>query len=352
REANKLVRMPNGQYEFIRRQVTIANGEKLIAVALVPIRREYFVFNQNLQKEFVNYPQADKNVIMTDQLTDYPVSSSVGKILFYLHTPALTEKDDTNWLTVTLNIIAIVLLLIVVHHTAHYFSITYGYLSGISFLVGTIVLLRGLTYVFPGLLNVRQYDIFDPSIYSSSRVLNSLGDLLINAFLFCWIVLFIRVEVGEKRFSLSKNKSWYWFMVSVPLVILVTITFVFAGIIQTLISDAKISFNVTNFFSLVNIYSLGGFIVLATLSLSYFFLSQVILQLISPLAVERRYLLQIIIAVSGLLLLTIIRSTTFVQLNIYVLIWLLGYTWFMDRQIFSGSGFKLAVSEVLVWLFI
>ena len=352
KESNKIVNQPSGQYEFIRRQVTIANGQKLTAVALIPVHREYYLEVTNLKKEFIGYPQADKNLTMTDRATDYPVRSTVGKTLFYLQMPTLSEKDDTNWLTVTLNIIAIVLMLIVVHNTAHYFSITYGYLAGISFLVGTIVFLRGLTYFFPALLNVRQYDIFDPTIYSSSRVLNSLGDLLINAFLFCWIVLFIRVEVGEKRFSLNRGKSWYWVTISVPLFILVATTFVFAGIIQTLISDAQISFNVTNFFSLLNIYSLGGFIVLATLSLSYFFLSQVILQLISPLIVRQRYLLFAIIAICGLLLLTVIRSTSFVQLNIYVLLWLLAYTWFMDRQIFSGSGFKLAISEVLVWLFL
>ncbi len=352
KEANKLVRLPNGQYEFVRRQVTIANGEKLIAVALIPIRREYFIEFNNLRKEFINYPQADKMVSITDRPTDYPVSSTVGKTLFYLQSRTLTQKDDTNWLTVTLNIIAIVLLLIVLHNTAHYFSITYGYLTGISVLIGTIVVLRALTYFFPSLLNVRQYDIFDPSVYSSSRVLNSLGDLLINAFLFCWIVLFIRVEVGEKRFSLTRNKSWYWIVVTVPIVILVATTFIFAGIIQTLISDAHISFNVTNFFSLLNIYSLGGFIVLATLSLSYFFLSQVILQLISPLIVGRRYTLFVIIAVSGLLLLTVISSTAFVELNIYVLLWLLAYIWFMEQQVISGGDLRLAISEVLIWLFI
>ncbi len=352
KEANKLVRMPNGQYEFVRRQVTIADGEKLIAVALIPIRREYYIEMKNLKKEFVNYPQADKSVSITDRATDYPVNSTVGKTLFYLQPRTMIERDETNWLTITLNIIAIVLLLIVLHNTAHYFSTTYGYLTGISFLIGTIVLLRALTYFFPSLLNVRQYDIFDPSVYSSSKVLNSLGDLLINAFLFCWIVLFIRVEVGEKRFSLTKNKSWFWVVVTVPIVILVATTFIFAGIIQTLISDAHISFNVTNFFSLLNIYSLGGFIVLATLSLSYFFLSQVILQLISPLIKGHRYMLFGIIAVSGLLLLTVIRSTAFVELNIYVLLWLLAYIWFMERQVISGGDLRLAISEVLIWLFI
>ena len=42
------------------------------------------------------------------------------------------------------------------------------------------------------LLNLRQFELFDPSIYSSSFVLKSLGDLLINSFLFCWIILFVR----------------------------------------------------------------------------------------------------------------------------------------------------------------
>ena len=41
-----------------------------------------------------------------------------------------------------------------------------------------------------------------------------------------------------------------------------------------------------------------------------------------------------------------------VELDIYVLIWLLGYVWLMQRRIFFDLRFRLNVSEVLFWLFI
>jgi two-component system, NtrC family, nitrogen regulation sensor histidine kinase NtrY len=350
-EINELVKLSNGEYECIRRQVTVAN-RKLLVLALVLVRREYYIEIKNLKKEFANYPQAEKSVSISASQTGYPVNSITGKTLFFLQAKFVSERDNTNWLTITLNVIAIILLLIIVHNTAHYFSVRFGYLTGTLFLIGMVLVLRGLTYTFPSLLYLRQYEVFDPAIYSSSMVLNSLGDLLVNSFLFCWIVLFIRREVGEKRFSLTRNKNWYWVVLILPVLLMVVTTFVFASIIKSLISDARISFNVTNFFSLVNISSLGGFIVLATLSLSYFFLSQVILQLISPLLKGRKYTLFIIIAISGLLLLTFIQSYSFVQLNIYVLIWLLLYVWFMQQHIVTGNDFKFAISEVLVWLFV
>ncbi len=351
-EINELVKLANGQYECVRRQVTIEADRKLVAIALIPVRREYYLGFANLKKEFVNYPQGEKSVSISAAQTDYPVKSITGKTLFFLQAKFISEKDNTNWLTITLNIIAILLLLIIVHNAAHYFSIAYGYLVGIFFLIGIVLLLRGLTYFFPSVLNLRQYDLFDPVIYSSSLVLSSLGDLLINAFLFCWIVLFIRREVGEKRFSLSKKKSWYWVALILPVILLVVTTFVFASIIKSLIADARISFNVINFFSLVNINSLGGFIVLATLSLSFFFLSQVILQLISPLLKKSKYILFILISIIGLILLTFVRSYSFVQLNIYVLLWLLAYVWFMQQHIIAANGFRISISEVVIWLFI
>src|SRR5665811_373727 len=50
--------------------------------------------------------------------------------------------------------------------------------------------------------------------------------------------------------------------------------------------------------------------------------------------------------------LTIIHSYSFVQLNIYVLLWLLAYVWFMQQHIIAGNHLRLGISEVLVWLFI
>ncbi len=355
-QINDLVKLINGRYECVRRQITIEGNKKVIALALILVHREYYLENPQLKREFVNYPQAEKSVNISASQTDYPVKSITGKTLFYLQAKFVAEKEDANWVTVALNIIAIILLLIIVHNAAHYFSTTYGYLKGILFLIGMALFLRSIVYFFPGLLSLRQYELFDPGIYSSSIILNSLGDLLINAFLFCWIVLFIRREVGERRFNFSISTIWYWVALILPVLILVVTTFVFSSIIKSLIANSgtnsRISFNVTNFFSLVNINSLGGFVVLATLSLSFFFLSQIVLQVISPLLKNRRYILFILIAIAGLILLSVIRSYSFVQLNIYVLLWLLAYVWFMQQHMMISSNFKMAISEVLVWLFI
>src|ERR1700759_4291504 len=54
----------------------------------------------------------------------------------------------------------------------------------------------------------------------------------------------------------------------------------------------------------------------------------------------------------GLGLLTFIHNTDTVELDIFVLLWLLGYVWLMQRRIFFDLRFRLNVSEVLFWLFI
>ena len=75
------------------------------------------------------------------------------------------------------------LLLVVIHNMAHALVERYTRLAGISFLVITILVLRIMTYYFPGIFHFRQYELFDPTIYSSNFILRSLGDLLINALL-------------------------------------------------------------------------------------------------------------------------------------------------------------------------
>jgi two-component system, NtrC family, nitrogen regulation sensor histidine kinase NtrY len=351
KENNRLVTLQNGQYVLIRDSLKLKDERKLLAVALLPVRKEYYVENKNLKREFVHYPQAEKNILISADTTEHKIKNAAGKTLFYLQQKFIAPGENSNWLTLTLNILGLLLLLIVVHNGAHAISEKYGYLSGILCLSGLVVIIRGLTYYLPYLINVKEYGLFDPSIYSSSRVLNSLGDLMVNAFLFCWIVLFIRREVGNKRFVLSEKKTWKWVALLFPLILLVGITFIFADIIKSLIADAKISFNVTNVFTLDE-YSFAGFVVLGTLALSYFFLTQVIIQLISPLLPKRKYALFVLVAIIGLILLTFIRNTSFIELNIYVLIWLLAYLWFMQFQLIPPDGFRMAISEVLVWLFI
>jgi len=351
-DGNYFVYLSNGQYEYIRRTIAMGPHRSLLFAALIPIRWQYYISPENLQPEFVGSSSAENRVRITALKTEFPVKSSFGNVLFYLQKiPGYHAAKFSGFLLSTI-LIGVLLILVLIHNAAHSISEKFGRYTGIVFLTLIVLILRGFLYYFPDFLQLRQYELFDPTIYSSNFVLKSLGDLLINALLFCWIVLFIKQEIDEYALPLL-NRAWKrWLLVGVVLVVTVLSTFVFADIVQSLVADARISFNVTNFFSL-NSYSFIGFIVLAAMALSYFFFTQILLRLIRVnIKSGSMMVIYIIIAFTGLSLLSFSHDTSKVELNIYVLLWLLVYVWIMLRNLFSGLNYRLNVSEVLFWLFV
>ena len=272
--------LSNGQFEIIKRSFDQVVPYPLTVIALIPVRWQYYISPENLPPEFVGFPSADNRVRISLSPTAFPVNNLAGKPLFYLQkTESYHAAKYSVFLLMTI-LIAVLVLLVIVHNMAHAISEKYGRMAGILFLTFTVLIIRIIIYNFPGILHLRQYELFDPTIYGSNFVLRSLGDLLINAMLFCWIVLFVRQEIGEYTLPLFKRISGMrWFMIGCTMGVLVIITFLFADIVQSLVADARISFNVTNFFSLT-IYSFVGFIILAALALSYFFFTQILLRLV------------------------------------------------------------------------
>lgn len=351
-DGNYFVYLSNGQYEFIKKTLSGGNNKPLLFIALIPVRFEYYISPPNLKPEFVGSTSAENRVRITGTPTDFSVTSSFGNILFYLQRVEGYHAVKYSGPLLSIIFIGILLVFALIHNAAHSVSEKFGRYTGIVFLTVVVLFMRGFVYYFPDFLHLRQYELFDPTVYSSNFVLKSLGDLLINALLFCWIVLFIKQEIDEYALPLL-NRAWKrWLLVGVVLVITVLSTFVFADIVQSLVADARmISFNVTNFFSL-NSYSFIGFIVLAAMALSYFFFTQIMLRLIRVNLRSGSMAIYIIIAFAGLTLLTFSHDTAKVELNIYVLVWLLLYVWIMLRNLFSGLNYRLNVSEVLFWLFV
>ena len=347
----QLVRLQNGQYECIRKLIPLAR-EQLLLIAMIEVRKEYFVQNSNLSSQFAGFPSAESSVAITETETAYPVRSISGKLLFYLQPRNVSADSSANEWAIVLDIIGIVLLLIAVHSAANSIAETYGFVRGLIFLAGTVIGLRMLTYMFSDTLAWSEFELFDPGIYSSSLLLPSLGDLLINSLLFCWILLFIyRKSVGMNLQAFQQH--WLkWPLVAVGAFLLVSITFSFAIIIRSLIADAaRISFNVTNFFSLDE-YSFWGFVVLATLALSYFLASSVILRVLAPLLRNNAYYLYAFLAAFGLLLITFIQSGNIVELNLFVLVWLIGYTWLLRQPLLITKDHRWSVSVLLLWIFL
>ena len=350
-DTNTFQRLANGYYEVIKRTVFLPQKGSIIVLGMIPVRWEYYIPFANLPNVFVGNNYAENKVKITPQETDFPVRSKLGQTLFFLERIQMQETSKMGWVTIVFIITGILLILYFLQQVASEISRQISWWRGILFLVSAVIFLRAFTYFFPDVLQLRRFELFDPTIYSTSFLMASLGDLLINSFLFCWTMLFVRRELDESYFLPSKNKIIQWIKVIATLFILVGTTFFVASLIRSLIIDAKISFNVTNFFSL-SVYSVVGFIVLACLALGYFYLSQTLLQIIHPSFKQFPLAMYALSTTMGLLLLSINSSSGKSQLYLFVMVWLLLYMWLLHLKIFGGSKFKLSASEVLFWLFI
>jgi two-component system, NtrC family, nitrogen regulation sensor histidine kinase NtrY len=350
-DGDYFVTLSNGQFEIVKQTFNQMIPYPLTVIALIPVHWQYFISTDNLKPAFVGFSDAENRVRITQNPTTFPVKNHNGQTLFYLVRTVSYHAAKYSLLLLFVVFIGVLLFLVVIHNMAHAIVEKYSRLKGIVFLVVVILCCRILTYYFPGIFHFRQYELFDPTIYSSNFILRSLGDLLINALLFCWIVFFIRQEIGQYRFPLLRGFAKRGLVILVTMLILVTTTFLFADIVQSLLTDARISFNVTKAFSLT-IYSFIGFIILAALALSYFIFTQVLLRLIRPYLEGNLLTVSIMVATIGLMLLTFPTKSTLVELDIYVLLWLLCYLWLMIRNMISGLQFKLNISEVMFWLFI
>ena len=350
-DGNYFLSFENGQYEYVKRTLGGYNNG-IIAVALIPIRYQYYIAVSGLKPEFANAPAVESRFQISKNPTRFSVKSYFGNTLFYLEKKDATNVLHNNWASRILILLGVLLVLAMIHNLANSIAEHFGSFKGVAFLIGVVVLARLLIYNFPAIFNLRQFELFDPSIYSSSVVLSSLGDLLINSLLLCWVILFVKQEMGDYRFPKFRTLFKQWILIISVLILILFLTFVFSNIVLSLVADARISFSVTNVFSL-NAYSFIGFIVLATLALSYFLITQILLNIIGSLVDLNSFVVYIIIGFIGLLLITfVVRKAELVSLDVIVLLWLLGYLYLLQRKLFSSLHLRLNISEVLFWLFI
>jgi len=344
-------RLLNGYYLTVKKTIFLpAIQEWYIVFAMIPVRYNYFIETDYMHQQFTFSKDADERIRISDAETNFPVESLSGVTLFYLEKKINRSADYENNLTMALRITALILLLMFVHFVAEKVAKKRGVWMGVTLLATSIIALRLIIYFFPVVLNLRQYELFDPTIYGSNFILRSLGDLLINSLLVCWIVLFAWSKLGNHKFEIS-NPALKRTIGITALFFLILSTFTLAGVIRSLISDSKISFDVTNFFSLT-IYSVVGFVVLASLSLAYYYFTQILFHFIFPVFEKRAVLIYFVMALTGLIYLTIRLGDPLVQFYIPVLLWLVIYTWLVSQKGFVINRFRVNIAGILFWIFV
>lgn len=338
--------LPNGFYVWNKIE---KNG--LVNVALIPVKWNYFVENDYLEHVF----EADKKIGVHYDLfpgqSQNNIKSIYGNALFYVKEKKEATQLQGNGFSLLLKIVASFLILLFVHLCAVFLAIRKRFVYGFVFLVGSILLLRIISYSVPIPFNLRQLELFDPTIYGSSNILRSLGDLLINSGLFVWVVLFTRSQIQDKNLQFNLRKPQHkWVLLACGALILVMATFICSNILASLIADSQISFDVINFFSL-NIYSVVGFAVICCIAIGYYFLCQSVLVMLKPHFKGLFTELYLAVSLLGLTMLTFGGSRFEAGGGVLVLLWLLVFLLLLNSSFFSLYASKIISSRLVFWIF-
>ncbi|HKO79866.1 MAG TPA: hypothetical protein VJU78_05695, partial [Chitinophagaceae bacterium] len=205
-DMEEFMHLPNGYYLVIKRSIVIASNT-IVAYAMIPVRSDFFLETEYLPQRFVYSTTADNRVLMSESVTEFPVKSLSGKTLFYLDKKNSGAVPYNNRLTILLRFSGLLLLLLFIHLVAESLAQKKIW-KGILFLGVSLIGIRLIIYFFPQLLNLRQFELFDPSIYGSNIVQRSLGDLLMNSAFFCWLVLFTWYKVQHLKNVISPLPTW------------------------------------------------------------------------------------------------------------------------------------------------
>ena len=346
KDSSGFVKLDNGYYAWVKK-----NTASSITIALIPVKWNYFVTNTYLENSFVAGKKIEKNYDISTTKSGASVKSISESDLFYLVEKPGNVIPENNRVALWFRILAVLLVLLFIHLMATHIASKQNLSKALIFLIVVIFILRLLSYYFPVPLNFRQFELFDPSIYGSSFVLRSLGDLLINSVLFTWIILFIHNQIHEKKIKLSNCKPFLkWIILAIVCISLLAVTFTVGQIIRSMVADSQISFDVINFFTL-NIYSVTGFIVLCCIAIAYFLLSQILLFLVKPLFTDLSWEIYLAIAVGGLIYLTVQLNFANAGFELGILAWLIVYLLLLNRKNASLSVYQISSTRLIFWLF-
>ncbi len=348
-DGEAFMKLSNGYYYVIRR--TLNEPIETVAYAMILVKSSFFIVTEYLPERFTFSEMADKRVELKETATEYPVRSPSGKTLFYLE-KKIGGIPYNSSVTMLLRLAGFFLLMFFIFRMAERQSQQGRKVRAIALLAGSLLLLRLIIYQFPGLLNLRQFELFDPTVYGSNIIQRSLGDLLINALLLCWVIIYSWPRLSAYRLSITGWPEWKkWTTGVAALCLLIYSTFIIASVIRSIVADSKISFDVTNFFSLT-IYSLVGFIILACLSLTYYYFTQLLFRVLVVVFKGRQFLIYIAIAFTGLVYLTIRSGHREVLFYLPVLLWLIAYTWLVSREGLIMYRIRFNIAGILFWIFV
>jgi signal transduction histidine kinase len=342
-----LEQLINGYYTVIKKTIKPLKGNTYKVIALIPVKWNYFVTAPYINNGFAYINGIDNYYSISDVAkTRLEVKSTDGTTLFWLKEQN-NLPQPLNTTTILLRLLFMFCLLLFLHKAAVMVAEYYTFPAGLAFLITVLLLLRFVSYFFPIPLNLRQFELFNPVVYASNSVSRSLGDLLINSFLFLWIVLFIRY-FGKKDayipLRINRNAG-----LIISSVLMFAVTILCGNTMKSMVSDSQISFDVINIFTL-SVFSFAGFLVLGALTLTYFLIVEWMAGYLKIYSQQRIQIQLLAITITGLVYLTFYVSAASVSYQLFLLGWLLLFVVLLNYKR-THFYFLPSNGKTIFWIF-
>lgn len=331
----------NGNFEIIKTTVNI-NNQLIVCIGIIPIRWHYFIENKYLNSSFSDFPEIEDLYEISNDSKGFVITNIHNKPLFSLQKKKEGNHSIYDWFNIVLRVAAILCLLILINRLSIKLVEAFNFKKGFLFLGTAIVVIRFCSYQFPFPFDFSNLPLFDPSIYASNFLHPSLGDLLINSILLFWLITFYKFSTLNSNLPKTSNKL----IAHASLIAVTGITIFFTNIVRSLILDSKISFDVSNFFSLT-IYSVVSFIILCFCVINFYHLSHILFRNVFAEKISL-FTQLVIVASTGLLYLSISIQSPFVLSTLLILLWLLLYTTLLNSR---KQDIELAILKSSVGIF-
>jgi signal transduction histidine kinase len=273
-------RQKNGWYEVIIRQ-----DFKKIYIGQILIKKQYLFENEYLKNNFEKGFNVPNGTEIDIRNCGNSIFTANGKFLFCLKIPNDPGLSQIELFSLLLLYLAGFLLILISLYKV-YCSLKHYFSSWVPFFLSfslDVILIRAFQLYFHLPKVLYNSKIFGPELFSSSSLLPSLGDFLVNGILLLFLsYVFYRHYSGFLKIQVRNKKIRI--IVAISLILLIISGFV--GILEAihnLVINSTIPFNLQDISSLDYSSILGCFII-STLFLSFFLvairLSQSIFHLI------------------------------------------------------------------------
>jgi len=313
-------------------------------VVLYPITANYPLQNEYLQSSFAAADYIPSSTRISEQRIEnsFPVQMHSGKPLFYVQFRA---QDQPRWIADVSMLFGLALSLL--------FSITWVHLmaialarrksryAGLLLIISVAAVTVFCIYVFGLPFHLGELSIFSTQLYAASSVFPSLGVLFIDFFALLWIVIFLLTYFNTQEVRNAGNAKAIYFILYTACLAACAVAPVF--ILQSLVIDSRITFDVSNFYS-INFYTVIGLLAVGLIAGNAAALIYWINKKLSRVAdLWVKYLC--VLSVCGAICFFTYKSDLVVT---YACLWLLLFLVLLDLRIFIRDR-GLFGSEMIFW---